>query len=301
MISEDFAFFGFDETSWERLVSLIAGDNEPSGVLVVVVNRAAVPVAAFHTARGSIDAAELPSPGDLEGLCEAAEARACVVMRERGMGDVVDSLEAPLDPDPDFVTGVMRFVHVVRELGNGNWLRVWPNPFPDLLLAAAAPAAKSATDLFLPDGYSVVLGVFDEGALWTAGVLRRNAGSVDVFAGPRAISEGSGPLGGAWERDHRVLSRAIERELGPIHLGLYMERPTAERLFRGRQAGDWALAFATREILVHPLPRFAAAGLGFDVARGAAQLAMQVFEGLEPDEITSIAQGFWKGFTEGKP
>lgn len=299
MIGEDFAFFGFDETSWDRLVSLIVGDNEPSGVLVVVVNRAAVPVAAFHTARGSIDAAELPSPGDLEALCEAAEARACIVIRERGMGDVVDYLEAPLDPDQDFVARVMCFVHVVRELGNGNWIRVWPNPFPDLLLAAA-PAAKSATDLFLPDGYSVVLGVFDEGALWTAGALRRNAGSFDVFAGPRAISEWTGPLGGAWERDHRVLSEAVERELGPIHLGLYMERATAERLFGGRQAGDWALAFATREILVHPFPRFAAAGLGFDVLRGAAQLAMQVFEGMEPEEIATIAQGFWKGFTERK-
>ena len=28
MISEDFAFFGFDEASWDRLVSLAVGDNE---------------------------------------------------------------------------------------------------------------------------------------------------------------------------------------------------------------------------------------------------------------------------------
>ena len=41
MISEDFAFFGFDETSWDRLASLFLGAEDqgaPRGVLVVVVN-----------------------------------------------------------------------------------------------------------------------------------------------------------------------------------------------------------------------------------------------------------------------
>ena len=141
MIGEDFAFFGFDETSWDRLVSRLVGENAPHGVVVVVVNRAAVPVACFHTERGSIDPSGLPPPGDLETLCEATEARACIVMRDRAMGDVESYLAEPLDPSQDFVSRVMRFVHVLRELGNGNWLRVWPNPFPDMLLAAA-PAAK---------------------------------------------------------------------------------------------------------------------------------------------------------------
>jgi hypothetical protein len=300
VISEDFAFFGFDETSWDRLVSLLLGGNEPHGVLVVVVNRAAVPVACFHTERGSMDPSLLPPPGDLEALCEVAQARACIVMRDRAMGEVESYLAEPLDEGQDFVSRVMRFVHVLRQLGNGNWLRVWPNPLPHVLLAAV-PAAKPATDLLLPDGHSVVLAVFERGELWTAAVVRRSAGNVDVFAGPRAISEWAGPLGGDWQRDHRVLADAIEAELGPIHLGLFMERPTAERLIRDRQSGEWARAFATRDLIVHPLPGFVAAGLGLDVVRGAAQLAMQVLEGIEPDEIASIAQRFWKGFTEGKP
>ena len=300
MISEGFAFFGFDETSWDRLVSLLVGDNEPHGVLVMVVNRAAVPVACFHTERGSIDPSLLPPPGGLETLCQVAEARACIIMRERAMGDVESYLADPLDPNQDFVSRVMRFVHVLRELGNGNWLQVWPNPLPNLLLAAV-PAAKSVTDLLLPDGRNAVFGVFEEGSLFTAAVLRRNAGSVDVLAGPNAISEWTGPLGGDWQRDHRVVVDAISRELGPIQLGMFMERATAERLLRDRQGGDWALAFAARELLIHPLPPFVAAGLGFDVVRGAAQLAIQVFEGIEPDEVASIAQRFWKGFTEKKP
>jgi hypothetical protein len=300
VISEDFAFFGFDEASWDRLASLLLGGDEPSGVLVVVVNRAAVPVACFHTERGSLDPALLPSPGDLETLCSVAGARACIIMRARAMDGVRTYLAEPLDPTEDFAGRVMRFAHVLRELGNGNWLRVWPNPLPSLLFAAA-PAAKSATDLLLPEGHSVALGIFENGEIWTAAVVRRRKDELDLLAGPRAISEWAGPLGGAWRRDHRVLVDAIEREVGPLHLGLFMERPTAERLLKGRQGGDWALAFATRELVAHPLPGFAAAGLGLDLFRGSTQIAMQVIEGIEPDEIASIARRFWKGFTEGKP
>ncbi|KPK16709.1 MAG: hypothetical protein AMJ62_04360 [Myxococcales bacterium SG8_38] len=302
MISEDFAFFGFDETSWNRLVSLFVGDGEekPSGVIIVVVDATGKPVASFHTAEGSTDPATLGPIDDLESLCAAHQASACVVMRERAMADIELYLAEPLGPDRDFVTRVMRFVRVVRQLGNGNWLRVWPNPLPDLLLSAA-PVAKPASDLLLPHGHSVILGVFEEnGDLWTSAVLRRDVAELDVLAGPRALSDWAGPLGGEWRRDHRVLVRAVERELGPVHLGLFMEAPTARRLVRGRGAGDWAMAFVTRDLLIHPLPAFAAAGLGLDVLAGAAQQIAQTLEQMESEELVSIAQGFWRGLTDGR-
>ena len=71
MISEDFAFFGFDETSWARLVCLFLGDGDEEGsrgVLVVVVDGERKPVASFHTATGSLDPATLPSLADLSAL-----------------------------------------------------------------------------------------------------------------------------------------------------------------------------------------------------------------------------------------
>jgi hypothetical protein len=302
VISEDFAFFGFDDTSWDRLVSLFlgeSGEERPRGVLVVVVDAERTPVASFHTATGSLDPATLPDSPDLEALCDATGVGACIVMRERAMADLEDYLAQPIDPDQDFATRVMRFAHVLRELGNGNWLRIWPNPLPDLLLAAA-PAAKPAIDFLLPDGHNVVLGVFEDGQLWTGAVLRRNGGTFDVFAGPGAMSEWAGPLGGAWRRDHRVLTRAIERELGPLHIGLFMERSTAQSLLGGRQAGEWAMAFATRDLMVYPLPSYAAAGLGIDVLSGAAQVALQALDGMDSEEIRTIAKGFWRGLTDGK-
>jgi hypothetical protein len=302
VISEDFAFFGFDETSWNRLVSLFLGGDEQGaarGVLVVVVDAGRKPVAAFHTETGSLDPGTLPTEGSLEAVCAAMDAGACIVMRERAMTDIESYLAEPLDPDQDFATRVVRFAHVLREFGNGNWLRVWPNPLPDLLLATA-PAAKPAIDLLLPDGHCAVLAVFDDGELWTGAVLRRNGGAFDVFAGPGAMSEWTGALGGAWQRDHRVVAHAVERELGPLHVGLFMERATASTLLTGRQAGEWAMAFATRTLMVHPLPAYAAAGLGIDVVSGAAQYALQVLDEIEPEELLSIAQGFWRGLTDGK-
>jgi hypothetical protein len=302
VISEDFAFFGFDERSWDRLVSLFLGENaaqRPRGVLVVVVDAERTPVASFHTSAGSLDPATLPSLSDLEAVCGATAAGACIVIRERAMADIEHYLAERLDPGQDFATRVMRFAHVLRELGNGNWLRIWPNPMPDLLLAAA-PAAKPAVDFLLPDGHSVVLAVFEGGELWTGAVLRRRAGRFDVVAGPGAMSQWAGPLGGAWRRDQRVLIRAIERELGPVHIGLFTERPTARALFTGKQAGDWAIAYASRALMVHPLPSYAAAGLGLDVLSGVTQYAAQVLEQMDPDELVSIAQGFWRGLTDGK-
>jgi hypothetical protein len=187
----------------------------------------------------------------------------------------------------------------LRELGDGNWIRVWPNPLPDLLLSGA-PAARPATELLLPDGHSAMIGIFDQGELWTGAVLRRSSGELDLLAGPGAISQWAGPLGGEWRRDHRVLVRAVERELGPMHVGLFMELPTARRLLREREAGDWAMAYATRELVMHPLPGFLAAGLGLDALSGVARYAAQALGQVEPEEIVAITQGFWRGLTDGR-
>ncbi|MEM7437109.1 MAG: hypothetical protein AAF436_18285 [Myxococcota bacterium] len=304
MISEDFAFFGFDDTAWDRLASLLLGEreNEPHparGVLVVVVARGAGPVAAFHTALGSVDPATLPSLDDLEAFCEATEVGACLIVRPGAMTDFADYLSEPLNPTDDFVTRVMRFAHVSRELGGGALLGVWPNPLPEVLLPAA-PAAKPAGELLLPDGHCAVLGVFDQGELWTAAVLRRQDGLVDTLAGPRAIEQWTGPLGGDWRRDHRVVIRSVEREVGPVHVGLFMERPTSQALFVERQTGAWALSFASRSLLVHPMPGFAAAALGINGVAGLAVAAFQAIEEMDPDEVAHIAAGFWHGLTDGQ-
>ncbi|MDH3202854.1 MAG: hypothetical protein OEM15_18345 [Myxococcales bacterium] len=304
MISDDFAFFGFDDVSWGRLVSLLLGErgaatSKPRGALVVVVDEGGAPVAAFHTAQGSIDPASLPPLDDLGAFCDATAAGACIVMRKRAMPGLARYLADPLDTEQDFVARVMRFARVLRELGNGNLLRVWPNPLPDVFLPAA-PSAKPAGDVLLPDDHSAILGVFDGAELWTGAVLRRHRGSFDTLAGPQAMSQWTGPLGGAWRRDHRVVVQAVERELGPVHVGLFLELPTARAIFKERQPGAWALAYASRSLIIYPLPGFAAAALGINGLVGLAQAAFQAIEEMDPDEVARIAEGFWRGLTDGE-
>jgi len=304
VISDEFAFFGFDDVSWDRLVSLLLGERDaaaakPRGVLVVVVDAGGAPVASFHTAEGSIDPASLPPLDDLPAFCDATAAGACIVMRERAMRGLAEYLAEPLDTEQDFVARVMRFARVLRELGNGNLLRVWPNPLPDLFFPPAS-TAKPVGEVLLPDDHSAILGVFDGGELWTGAVLRRRGGRFDVLAGPEAISQWTGPLGGDWRRDHRVLVQAVERELGPVHVGLFMEIPTAQAILADRQPGGWALSYASRNLIIYPLPGFAAAALGLNGLVGVAQYAFQALEEMDPDEVAHILEGFWRGLTDGK-
>ena len=227
------------------------------------------------------------------------EAGACIVLRDRAMAGFADYLAEPLDGDGDFAARVMRFVRVIRELGNGNLLRVWPNPLLDLFLPVA-PAAAPAADVLLPEDHAVVLGVFDEGELWTGAVLRRRGKRFDTLAGPSAMIEWTGPLGGDWRRDQRLIVRAVDRELGVVHAGVFMELPTARSIFIERQAGGWALAYAMRNLLVYPLPAFARAALGVNAVLGTVQYAFQAIEEMDPDEVARIAVGFWHGLTDGR-
>ena len=304
MIDDDFAFFGFDEISWDRLVALLLGERvgapkDRRGVLIIVADERGHPAATFHTVQGKIDPRALPPTTDLGALCSATEAGACIVLRERAMAGFADYLAEPLDGDEDFAARVMRFVRVVHELGNGNLLRVWPNPLLDLFLPAA-PAAAPAADVLLPEDHAVVLGVFERGELWTGAVLRRRGKRFDTLAGPSAMIDWTGPLGGDWRRDLRLIVRGVARELGVVHAGLFMELPTARSIFIERQAGGWALAYAMRNLLVHPLPAFARAALGVNAVLGTVQYAFQAIEEMDPDEVARIAVGFWQGLTDGR-
>jgi len=301
MISDEFAFFGFTNDSWDRLVSLLLGKaGDPAarskGVLVVVLAPGAEPVAAYHTSEGAIDPASLPPLDTLESFSQAMAVGACVVTRQRAARQATRFLAEPLDPEEDFVSRVMRFVRVLQELGTGDLLGVWPNPLPEVVLSAARPAGE----LLLPDEHAVVFGVFEAGELHTGAVLRKQDGLFDLLAGPTAISEWTGPLGGDWRRDHRVVIRAVEREVGPVHAGVFMDQPTAEALFLRREPGSWALAYAGRDLILHPFPPFAAAALGLNGVAGLATTFFQAIEDMDPDEVARIATGFWHGLTDGR-
>jgi hypothetical protein len=64
-----------------------------------------------------------------------------------------------------------------------------------------------------------------------------------------------------------------------VHLGLYGDLRSVRRLLRSRQAGAWAKAIASREVILHPTPPYVAVALGADAARRVAQKSAAVFGG----------------------
>jgi hypothetical protein len=64
-----------------------------------------------------------------------------------------------------------------------------------------------------------------------------------------------------------------------VHLGLYGDLRSVRRLLRSREAGAWAKAVASREVILHPTPPYVAVALGADAVRRVAQKSSAVFGG----------------------
>ena len=64
-----------------------------------------------------------------------------------------------------------------------------------------------------PPGKAIVLGMFQDGELWTAFIARRRAANFDVIAGPDELRREMGLLAGDWRRDYRHLVRSVEERI----------------------------------------------------------------------------------------
>jgi hypothetical protein len=123
--------------------------------------------------------------------------------------------------------------------------------------------------------------LWEESDLWTALVLRRRAGEIDLIAGPELVLDVVGPLGGDYRRDHRAVSRAIGAAVAPVQLGLYAQRRRFERLLRDAQPGAWAKAIALRDVIIDPSPAYVHVAVGADALRATARRTSQLFGGLD--------------------
>jgi hypothetical protein len=112
-------------------------------------------------------------------------------------------------------------------------------------------------------------------------VLRRHAGSIDLVAGPDLLAAWTGPLGGDWRRDYRVITDAVSRTVAPVHFGVFSEASTMRELLRVPDPGAWARAAAVRDIIVHPAPPYVAVAIGADALRAVASTSARLFGGLD--------------------
>lgn len=297
MIGGDVRMQGFDARSWTRLLALFAppivqpskarGDR-PSGTLVLVVSRTGRARLAFHSERGPVaaitgrDASRKPygDPGSLAALAREHHAYRVLVVREGTLEEIADKVALRLHRDDDHLQQWLVVVRAVREALDSGALQLHPRPFAALPVPTA-PMIHRALDAVLPEDTALVLATFADDALVTAVALRRRRGEIDRVLGPDVLTGWTGPLGGDWRRDHRVLTDRVAEHVAPVHIGLYAQHEDLRALLRNPEPGAWARAVATRELIVQPAPPYVAVALGADAMRAAARRSSRALAGID--------------------
>lgn len=308
MISADLKFEGFDSRSWTNLISLFspglkdrlegppAGTDDPEisrgridgrrGTLIVVVDGDERVLKAFHSSRGRVTDLGFEKLDDLARLCEDYGARHCIVLREGVMEEMGERLAMRLQRGDDYVTQWLALARIYREMHEAGLIRTWPRPLSNVPVPSPG-TVRRALDVVLPDDHSLLVMLWDRGHTWTAAALRRRSGSIDYVAGPDLLSRWTGPLGGDWRRDQRVVVDAVSRYVAPVHLGIFSEARTMRELLRKADPGAWATAAAVRDVIVSPTPPYVAVALGADAVRGVASRTARLLGGI--DALSALA------------
>ncbi len=280
VLAQDIRFEGWDADDWVRLLSLFEGGpvGEP-GLLVLHDGRRVRKV--LHGRAGRLDPGTQPWGRPLEELAREHGAGWVVALHEGALEEALDRLGARVQRGDDLLDQAGRLLDIVRELSAEGALSAWPRPLPGSLPSVGA--VRRAMDLLCPPGRSVAVGLFDGGALWTALVLHRGRRGFEQILGPEFLRPGLGLLSGDVRRDYWHLLRVIERQVGPVHAGLFTEVTTLRRLLREGRAGSWARAVAVRDVVLAPLPAALALPLSVDAARGLTRSSARALARLDLD------------------
>lgn len=238
MISPHLRFEGFDARSWTNLLSLFApglrdrvneeaadtdvpetdvgeANAEPNaGTLVIIRADDGRVLKAFHTTRGRVRDLRYDGPQDLERVAKAYHSLRALELREGVLDELAESMALRLERSDDYATQWLVVARIVRELTEAGKIHSWPHPVADVPVPTAG-MVRRALDVVLPDEHALVVVLWEGGAPWTAFALRRRDGVIDLAAGPDMILRWTGPLGGDWRRDHRIVASAVSRAVAP--------------------------------------------------------------------------------------
>jgi hypothetical protein len=277
VITQDVSFEGFTATDWQRLADVFrapprSSDDEPSheqaargGIVAVTTgNRLRKLV---HTKRGRLDPG-IEWPMKLHELAGRYDASWAVELAAGALEELVERFAERLRPGQEYLEQALQLARALRELEAEGLVAMWPKRFADIPVPGAR-VINTALDMFCSDGRALALGVFRHGELYTGVVARRRGMGFDRIVGPEELRSEMGLLSGDFRRDYRHFSRAAERNVAPLSLGVFGELLTFQTLASDPAPGSFALAVAARDLLISPVSPGLALPLGLDVGRAA--------------------------------
>jgi hypothetical protein len=275
-------FEGWTTETWTRFLSLWKPRAEPEreatrvrGGLVVLHEGPRV-LKVIHLKRGRLEP-NIAWPTPLADLAEQ-HAASWVLSLERGtLEEVMEQFGARARRHDDVITQSISLVNIVREKMLAGEIEFWPARLDGIPVPTDA-MVRRALDSVCEDEHCMVLGLFQDGELWTAMCGFRRGYGLDVIAGPEDLRLNMGLLSGDWRRDYRHLVRVVEETYGPLSFGCFAEVDTFRRLQVDPTPGAWSKAVALRDIVVSPVPGAVGLALGLDGARFAFENVRQVTE-----------------------
>jgi hypothetical protein len=299
VLSANLRVTGYDSVTWMRLLSLFERRQARrdgvakarSGLLVIVEDERGAVCAAFLSDRGSVAIEDYKSRADLARLCDEHRAAAGIAMRLGTIEELTERAAEHVLRTDDYAAQWLALLQAARELEREGALQFWPEREGRLALPSPQMINK-AFDVLLPDEHAFAAVLWDETELWTALVLRRRGGQIDLVGGPELVLDVVGPLGGDYRRDHRAVSRAISEAVAPVQVGLYAQRRRFERLLRNAEPGAWAKAIALREVIIDPSPAYVHVAVGADALRATARKTTQLLGGIDVASLFEPAARF---------
>jgi hypothetical protein len=198
----------------------------------------------------------------------------------------------------DIAAQSLLILQIAREEALAGRVEIWPGRLRGVPIPSPA-MVRGSLDSVCPVGRTMVVGLFEQGELWTSIALRRGPGGFNLVLGPDEVRKDMGLLAGDWRRDYRHLSRAIEERSGPLAFGCYAEAATLRKLEVDPNPGAWARAAALRDLILSPLPAPLAIPLGVDAGWAAWSALRTVAERIDPVGVVGPAMQALRDVTAG--
>jgi hypothetical protein len=308
VLSADVRFEGFTATDWTRVLSLFqprraaSEQRDPArprgGVVAIHEGGRLLKLVHTEVGRLRLDEAQRAFPCSAEALARSNHASWSAVIEAGTFEAIMERFAERTRRGDDITAQAITLAHLAREELVLGHIDLWPRRLRGVPIPSGA-MVKSTLDSVCPPGRSMVVGLFEEGELWTSLALHRAPNGVNLVLGPDEIRGDMGLLAGDWRRDYRHLARAIEQRAGPLAFGCYAEVATIRKLEVDPSPGAWARAAALRDVILSPLPAPLAIPLGVDAGRAAFLALRAVAERLDPVGIVSPAMALLRDLSTG--